>query len=52
MTSKHYHSRAPRRSTQQTTNLELLATGLVIATIIAALVLFLFVFHDFPLRVV
>jgi hypothetical protein len=52
MAAHHYHSRAARRSTPQMTNLELFVTALVVATVIAVLVAFLFVHHDFPLRVV
>ncbi len=33
------------------TNLELVVSALVVAAVIAVLVAFLFVFHDFPLRV-
>ena len=51
MAQGHYHSRASRRSAPAMTRLELTATVLTLVAIVALVVVFLVVYHDFPLRV-
>ena len=50
--SSHYNSQRGRRSRAPMTTAELVATGVTLVAIVACIVLFLTVFHDFPLRVV
>jgi cell division protein FtsN len=46
----HYGSRSAGRSTRRMGYVELFLCALVLAVLIAAIVLFLFVYHDAPLR--
>ncbi len=46
----HYGSRSSDRSARTMGYVELFACAVVLAVLIAAIVLFLFVFHDAPLR--
>jgi|GEM_PF-6084840 len=51
MPPRHYYYRRPREGRERNGKLELVVTVVVLAVLIATLVVFLFVYHDFPLRV-
>jgi heme/copper-type cytochrome/quinol oxidase subunit 2 len=51
MPARHYHNRRRNRPWGRNATLEMVITGAVIVLLVALLVVFLFVYHDLPLRV-
>jgi hypothetical protein len=51
VTMPRYYYRRPRDRRARHPRLELIATALVVVLLIALLVTFLVIYHDFPLRV-
>ena len=51
MESQSYNSRSARRRPQAMTGLELFVTVATLVAVVALIVVFLVVYHDFPLRV-
>jgi len=51
MASRHYFSRRPGNIPRRQATLELVVTAFVFVLVVVALVIFLFVYHDFPLRI-
>jgi succinate dehydrogenase hydrophobic anchor subunit len=45
-----YHRNRPRNPWGRKAGLEMMATAVVIVLLVGVIVLFLFVYHDFPLR--
>ncbi len=50
MASQRYHHHRPHKPWGRRANLELAATIIVLVLLVGLIVLFLFVYHDFPLR--
>ncbi len=51
MAGRHYYYRRPRPRTRGNPRLENFVAGAVIVIVVVTLLMFLFVYHDFPLRV-
>jgi hypothetical protein len=51
MSPRHYYYHRPRSRNRGNPRLEAIVSAAVIVLIVATVVIFLFVYHDFPLRV-
>jgi heme/copper-type cytochrome/quinol oxidase subunit 2 len=51
MAAQRYHHRPDRKPWGPHPVLELVVTAVVLIAVVAVLIVFLFVYHDFPLRV-